>query len=346
MGSKPVSLQDIAAKAGVSKVTVSYALNGSGRVSAETRKLIQELARDMDYRPQLAAKLLRSNQKGQLGLIVAGQTERFAETGFSGPILGAFIEACENIGNGYHIEISSFGTGRRFIPPRCATGGMVDGLLIAGKTSPELEQWLLEQNTLPWIGFDEPAEYCVIQAFDVGVIRTIQYLCSMGHKRIAFVGGPKRYSQHGLGLEGFKRASQTFNLDIRYEKWISTIEIGLDTAADDFIPWAMDFLDTPDRPTAIHCQDLRFALALCYAAREHGLRVPDDLSIVGTGPSGYAENTCPALTALQPNYISAVNRAVGMLQQLIRGQRVIERQCWIEPTLVLRHSSGQAPHDA
>lgn len=343
MSSKAVSLRDIAVKAGVSKVTVSYALNGSGRVSSETRKQIQRLAREMDYRPQPAAKLLRSNQKGQLGLIFAGETERFAETGFSGPILGAFIEACENIGNGYHIESSTFGTGRRFVPPHCVIGSTVDGLVIGGKPSPELERWLHEDNTLPWISFDEPAEYSVIQAFDLGVMRTVQYYYSIGHRRIAFVGGPERYSQHRLGMEGFKKACHDFNLEARNDSWLTMMEIGLDTAADHYIPWAMDFLSTPEIPTAIHCQDLRFALALCYAARAKGLRIPEDLSISGTGPTSFAENTCPALTALQPNYVSGINRAVGMLQQLIRGQQVIERQCWIDPQLVLRNTTGPAP---
>ena len=174
-------------------------------------------------------------------------------------------------------------------------------------------------------------------------MRTVEYFYSVGHRRVAFVGGPERFSQHGLGLEGFRKACQNLDLDTHGGSWIQMMEIGLDTAADDYIPWAMDFLSGPEIPTAIHCQDLRFALALCYAAREKGLHVPRDLSISGTGPAGFAENTCPALTALQPNYVGAMNRAVGMLQQLIRGQQVIESQCWIDSLLVLRNSTGPAP---
>lgn len=340
MSQKPVTLMDLANRVGVSKVTVSRALNGSGRMSDKVRDEIRRVAVEMDYRPKLAAKFLRSDHTNQLELIITEPQAIMAQSGFFGPILAAFVNVCEADWRGYHIEICPR-EGAAFVPPQNVAGGLVDGVIVAGKASAELQAWLNENSLVPWVSLDEEAEYCVTQAYGRGVFQAVQYLVEAGHREILFVGGDDEFLVSQQAVEGFKKAVKTFGLaGGNAEPLIHRISLEMDLHAADFVDWARNILSVRPHSTAVYCNDLRLAHAFSFAAAMERIRIPEELSIIGLGPENYAVAGIPKVTSLHPNFKAAVARASAMIKQRIQGAAVVSPQCQVDMDFVMRGSTG------
>ncbi|MBN4061062.1 LacI family DNA-binding transcriptional regulator, partial [bacterium AH-315-I18] len=207
-----VTMQDVANRLGVSHTTISQVLRGVGRISEERQHEIRRVVQEMGYHPHVGAQLLSRKKTGQLGLIISQSLDIALESGFFGPILGNFISACQEEGQSYDIEVVSLDEAQPFEPPRQLTGQLVDGTLIAGGLRPALADWLRTQNR-PWVCIDDEAPYSVHSLLDDGVYQAVQHLAALGHRRIAFMGGPMKYRSHRLMRDGFDRAVLDFRLN-------------------------------------------------------------------------------------------------------------------------------------
>ena len=184
--SSNVTLKDIAAQAGVSHTAVSAALHGTGRISDEKREHILSVAKKMSYRPRLAAQMLRSNRTGHLGMIVCGvNLTDLMDSGFHGPIVSSFIQACEERDIRYHIEFAkeAVNPDDDFIPPAYFSGGMVDGALVVGYCDQPFAHWLEHENTRPWVSVGESAAYFVKDNSEQNVYQVAQHLVALGCER-------------------------------------------------------------------------------------------------------------------------------------------------------------------
>lgn len=337
------TVKDVALRAGVSHTTVSLALRGSPRVSMDRVRAIQKLAKDMDYQPRAAAQLLRGRRTGQIGLLFTGGVEA-AEAGLTGPILGQFIKACESEDIRYHIDF--LGTddvdGRT---PYQFTSGLADGSLVAGWVSPSVHAWLQHHPEYPWVSVDEPAEYAVTTAADDGIYQALQHLAALGHRRIAYCGGPDEYLTHRLGREGLRRAAADFGLtlcDVYTTPWPHVTrrqEIQL------FLTWAKRTLSAVNRPSAAICHGIHSARVFIHAALEKGLHVPEDISVISYGTAVDAEKGYPCLSCIEPDFSTVVRQALDMLQKRLAGRKIEQRKLAIPPTLVLRDTVAAARMD-
>lgn len=342
MGSqKRATLQEIAKACGVSKATVSMALRGVGNISSERVKDIRKVARDMNYRPALAAQMLRKQDSDYIGILMPHDAGAVVGSGFSSPILAHFINICEKQGQKYHVEFMQSTPGSCFIPPAQMTGGMVSGTLVAGHGGNEFNDWLENECSTPWVRIDEPGEFCVVSRIDSAMEQLVDSLAGLGHERICFIGGPIYYTSHRLGYEGFLKATKRNGMQ-------ASSNVGERVFAEDYsyeegVRWIVDKLSARNRPTAIICMGIFEARLTCQLAVECELRVPDDLSVVGFGPPGAGANNWPQISCLEPDYNVMVEQALRMLRCRLGGQ-LVSSDLWETPVnIVDRASVAVAP---
>lgn len=334
-----VTLKDIAACAGVSHTAVSAALHGTGRISDEKREHILSVAKKMSYRPKLAAQMLRSNRTGHLGIIVCGVSlTDLMDSGFHGPIVSSFIEACEERDIRYHIEFSKEPTSpeQGFVPPAYFAGGMVDGAIVAGYFDEQFAHWLETENQRPWVCIGESARYFVKDDSYRNVYQVVQHLVALGHRRIAFLHGDVSFNSNEEGLIGFEQACKDFRIE-SLPQWVQFIQVmprrdGIEKTA----AWAQKYLRVSDRPTAVICKGMGIARAVVSVAQQLQIHVPRQLSVIGFGTQAEAERSYPCMAHIQPDYPKIVHHALYMLEQLLAGREVVNPSSMVPANLEWR----------
>jgi DNA-binding LacI/PurR family transcriptional regulator len=343
-----VTVKDVARAAGVSHTAVSMAVRGVPGVSEDRRRQILAIAARLDYRPRAAASLLRAKRTGQIGVILSGKAEDVIFSTFLLQVMVYFVKVCEAEACKYHIEFMEPELDTEFQPPHQLTGGWVDGTIVVGDVGRNLRHWLTDQDLYPWVSMDEPSPYCVLTAMDQGVYEATQHLAALGHRRIAYAGGPLRFSTHRLGLEGFQRAAADFALAgsgdriWNHEFLASSTDDAMQAAAE----WAETLLVDPHtRPTAVLCHDMRLARALLFCAARRGVRIPQELSIIATGTSADATKTYPCLSSIEPDWETTARQAVRLLRDLVAGKTVRTGTHWVAPRLVNRQTVARPGTD-
>lgn len=341
---KRVTIKDLARQAGVSHTAVSKALRGHDDIGPALAARIRRLAEEAQYSPRAAAQHLQAGRTGQLGLVVA---IRDARTAFGGPslgqLLGAVVWESDRAGRRYIIEFMSPDSQAPFLPPYQVDGQMVDGTILIGDVGDALRNWLATRQGYPWVSVEEPAPYCVLGRMDVGMAVAVAHLHDVGHRRIAYGGGPQQYLTHRLGLKGFARVCQQHGLAVA-DGWVQHFPIGagVETVAASYT-WARSLLERPTRPTAIVCHGDVLARNAILAACEQGLRVPRDLSVVSCGPVSIAHHYHPCLTTVELDYVAMAREAMAMWCDLTDGRPVAEPCRWVATRMVDGNTVGPAP---
>ena len=331
-----VRLKDIAQHAKVSIMTVSKALRDEPDVSAATKARIKALASQMGYVPDSSAQGLRTKTTKLFGLIIPSSTN---------PIYARMMVAIEERAHelGYDILFAhSLNKSereelciRRFLSRR------VDGLFIAPVYRFEAEariyQEILVRKT-PTVLLGPPAAFC--KSFASVEIEELmasysatQHLLQLGHKRIAyFTGSPTAPWAHDR-FEGYRRALREAGLDVD-DKLVfqagSTIEDGTNAA--------LQMLNESCHATAVQAVSDLVAIGCANALLSQGLKIPEDISIVGFGNILTAEHfRVPLTTIRQPKHRLGI-AAMEIMMKLIRGERVQPRRLVAE--LVERKSTA------
>lgn len=341
-----VTVKDVARRAGVAVGTVSAALSGTGRISQECRERVRQVAREMGYQPKLAARLLRASSTGRLGLLLTDNEspQKASENGFTGPILMAFVAACERAGIGYHVEFLSQARYRdgEYPGPEQFRSGLVDGALVAGYIAPgPVRDWFTANaDRHPWISLDEPGPLSVMHDTASGVRRAVEYLAAKRHRDIGYFGSEVDYKVYREGLKGFTEAVQTFGINTAGGAWIKLVDekAGRALRIQNNIAAIDSLLNMPQRPTAIVCQSVLAARVVIHQAMRRGLLVPENLSVIGYGTESDAEKSLPRLDCIEPDHAEMVNKAVEMLRSKLRGEDVSQTLAIIPPQLVQRDS--------
>ncbi len=340
---KRVTIREIAAKAGVAVCTVSSALHGTGRISEVERERIRALASELGYQPQVAAQLLRSRTTGHVGLVLSGEANAISVlgTGHAGPILGQFLNLCEKRDVPYYVEFFRPKEAAAFSPPAKMAGGLVDGVIVGGYVSKELRAWL-QQEHWRWVSLCEPSDFCVLSADDVSTYEAVQQLATLGHRRIAYAGGSRKYLTHRLALAGFNRAMRDLKLPPVGDDWVSisgcTSEVATCREVASGQSWAARILAAKPRPTAIIALGTSFVRGIIHQAAQMGLKVPHDLSVIAVGLGVDAERAIPALSTMELDFGSLVDQALQMLLRRLEGHNEKPRAIRIPPRLVMRET--------
>jgi LacI family transcriptional regulator len=353
-----VTLKEIGKRAGVSDVAVWLALRNSPRVSAERRKQIQSVAREMGYQPNLAAGALRSRKSYTIGLLTGN---------FQTGITNLKVEAIEQIlvRERYHVLVG-FTRGeweRTFEYAHSMLARQVDGLIIADGTdvrqiSSKLLPSLKRRSVACVVvdpsskGYDKRLP-CVEVDRHAGMRQAGQHLVELGHRDIVYVFGLHPgvlRKMHGL-LEGVGDLPLR-GTNILEQGWCDLrarmkslprekLDMPLVREESEKAAYAKgtEIAGWRERPTAIAAVSDTIAMALINGLLDHGVRVPEDISVVGFDGAEETRFFRPALTTVRQPAPELAQAACEILLESIRTKTLPNKQRLITPELVVRDST-------
>lgn len=313
-----VSLKDIAQRAGVSLATVSNVVNGYRPVAEETRARVQRAIDDLGYTPNLSARHLRSGRTGIIALAIPElDNPYFAE------VAGAAIR--EATGSGYTLLLDHTEGDRQqeLMLLRGFREQIIDGLILSPVQlvrSDVLER--ASTTPLVLIGeavYDVPYDHIAIDNVAASHV-AVQHLVSLNRRRIAFVGAhpdANRQPAH-LRLRGYQEALATAGLELRPELVATT---GQFVRGDGYDAMA-GLLKLSDPPDAVFAYNDLVAIGAIRAIVEAGLRVPEDIAVIGFDDIEEGRFSNPTLTTISPDKEHIGRRAVGSLIARVEGRPV------------------------
>jgi LacI family transcriptional regulator len=320
-----MTLRDIARRAGVSTATVSRVLNGSADVSPSTRKAVLTAAGSHGLAP-----------RKRTGLIAV--TVPLVEGSYFAAMLGGIADAVDQAGMKLLLLPSGFERGRAAPLRERLRPDTADGAVLM--LPPESLEELFElQETMPIAIIDPRVPLdegipCVAATNAAGADAATQHLLDLGHRSIAVVTGPRGWAATEERRQGYNAA-------------LARARIRLDPALTEAGNWeipsgraaASALLDRAERPTAIFAFNDEMAIGAMQAARERGLRVPDDLSVIGFDGVERGELLEPQLTTVRQPLAEMGRMAVTLLLRLLERRSIEALRIELATRLVERGST-------
>ncbi|MCZ7568555.1 MAG: LacI family transcriptional regulator [Ardenticatenaceae bacterium] len=340
----PVTLRDVAQRAGYSVTTVSRALNGFSDVNEETRRHIQAVARELGYIPNLSARQLQTRRSQALGFVIPTPPERLNEPFFTEFLSAVGVEAARH---GYDLLISARAPDTHELETyrRLVQGGRVDGMVLVRGRRHDPRVDLLRRLDVPFVLFgrtDDDADYAWIDVDGTAGVRLATgHLLALGHTRIAYVSGPAHYSFVLRRQQGYEEALRAARRAVEPRRIIAVEHM---TEREGYQTGRM-LLAQAERPTAIVAVTDLVAYGVMRAVHNAGGRVGRDVAVVGfDGLASSAYSTPPLSTVFQP--IAEIgHRVVEILLTLVTARPSSWPQILISPTLVVRESSTGHPEN-
>jgi DNA-binding LacI/PurR family transcriptional regulator len=332
-----VTISDIAARAGVSKGAVSYALNGRPGVSDTTRERILAIAGELGWYPNRAARALSVERADACGLVLARPAKTLAlepffmefisgiESALSARSIALTIQLVESLEDEIEVYRRWFGERR------------VDGVLVADlrKEDPRVEE--LVRLGLPAVVIGGPVKNRALPAIwhdEAGVVvEAVRYVAALGHRRIARVAGVPEFVHTEQRTEGFLSATRELGLEAEV--------IATDYSAESGARVTRKLLSAPEPPSAIIYDSDLLAVTGLGVAQQMGFAVPDDVSIVGWDDSLISQVVHPPLTAITRDIVAYGDLAIRHLLEVIEGRTTDDVET-LRGELTPRGSTGPA----
>lgn len=330
-----ITIQDVARVAGVSVSTVSRVLNDKDDVALETYEKVQRVIAELGYTSSLAAKSMRSRKTNTIGLTVRT---------LSDPFTIEVIKGIDQAINDFGYDLIIYTSGNHTKDSEAAgewdyiarlNGTLTDGIIITTPTTTHLP------SAFPLVTIDPHIQNenlpSVITTNRDGALAVMEYLISLGHRRIGFIGGRSDLQSAIRRQQGYEDGLRRAGFSVIPE----LIQAGDYTRKTGY-DCAQKLLSLPDPPTAIFAANDQSAIGAMEAAREAGLRVPADLSIVGFDNIPQTPYTTPPLTTVDQSIDEMGYVATKMLIELIQGKPLENRLHKIPTRLIIRDSCQTA----
>lgn len=332
-----MSIKKLAEHLGLSKSTVSRALNGYSDVNPDTRNKVLCAAQEIGYRANPTAKRLASGKSRNVGIILPANSRMFVSPAFSKVLAGAstFLSKYE-----YQLIVTTISDWQEEQQVYCdfITSGLVDGLFIVRTRSNDQRISLLQKHQFPYVchgfasGFtnDSFVDVDNKQAFYELTKRQIEF----GHSHIAFLDAPIELTLSQARKQGYLKAMHEAHLTID-ERWI----LNGDLNEGDAMKMTKEIMSLAKRPTSILCADDTMALGTIAACEELGYQPGVDVAIAGYGDYEHSRYTKPSITTLKYDaYAVGGEMAKLMLNKLDNMQ--FDIQNWYLAEIVARQSDA------
>jgi len=318
--------KEIADRLGLSQPTVSRILSGANgyRVAADTKQRVLDAAKEMDYRPNAVARSLRQRRTNIVGFY-SGYAALDTRHDFIAAMVGGLQAACEPTNldlllHGVHSARPAEEVYSELVD------GRIDGLFFHGALNNPLIA-MLAMSSLPVIALADPVKDIpsVVADNAAGMRLIVEALWAKGHRSIAFLAPPVMFASVEDRISAFQQVMKDHGATVAQSK-VLTIPIEdrtqLSLPIEDTKDVLRGILESPDRPTAICCWNDRAAYNLLWRCLQSGIRVPEDLAIVGF--DGFVETKLPFrnLTTVSVNYGELAQTALKIMLNLIAGQQV------------------------
>jgi LacI family transcriptional regulator len=332
--SKRSTMAQIAMEAGVSTTTVSKVLNQLPGVGAQTRARIQQVIEQRDYVQNHAARHLRKGQSGLLDLVIMR-----LEGGYDLAIMQGVQDALEESGHRLVIFATNEDEATERLWLRRLLDQSTDGvLLLLPYEQVGIANALMEQN-IPFIAIGDrndtkTAAFPTIgSTIWLGGYTAIEYLISLGHRRIGIITGPLHLMTSRARLAGYREALERAGIPVD-----PALICEGNYLLGDGVQQTYALLEQPDPPTAIFAGNDAQAAGVYQALYHRNIRIPDAMSVIGFDDVMYTAQMSPPLTTIHQPLAEMGKMAANMLLRLIDGQRLDSNHVELSTSLVVRES--------
>jgi DNA-binding LacI/PurR family transcriptional regulator len=332
MNKKKATVYTVAKHAGVSIATVSRTLADSRRVAPETRERVIKAIEELNFEPNLSARRLAHNKTETIALVFPD---------ISGPFYSTVIRGVEQEAGRRNHNVLIYGTHGKEGSGRYLRKliSKVDGLIIMARSIDEDSLCSLERQGVPFVLLGQPNGQiqCSTIAVDneAGAHNAAAHLLGHGHQRIGIITGPENSPDNKGRLQGYRKA---------------ILDAGISLHEDMIIPGNFKYeggriaihnlLEATSPPTAVLAANDEMAIGAIDAALQRGLRVPEDLAVIGFDDIQMAALTRPSLTTVRQPMQLLGEAAVTLLFDRLENPEALSRHEVLETRLVVRRSCG------
>ncbi|MGJ8681320.1 LacI family DNA-binding transcriptional regulator [Paraglaciecola sp.] len=334
-----LGIKDIAALAKVSPATVSRVFSAPELVSQKTLDKVKKVVDELGYRPNRMGASLRTRKSGNIVAIIPDITK---------PVNAGIIRAIEQGAQtaGYSVLLGDTQglEERERHYADLVSHGQADGILLFGSRIPfKVDESLPLASQLPpmvngneGIESDEIVKVAVDN--EAAAKAAIDYLISIGHKRIAAITGPDDVPSSNKRLRGYCAALKAAGIDID-----PALQIIGDYDVKSGVKCTQRLLLLRERPTAIFCFNDDMAIGAMQFLQQQGFKIPDDISVMGFDDINYAEYVSPSLTTVHQPLQEIGSACIDLLLKQLKGESVEPGTQYLPYTLMIRNSTGVAP---
>ncbi|WP_214828290.1 LacI family DNA-binding transcriptional regulator [Exiguobacterium sp. s26] len=318
------TIYDLAKKTGFSITTVSKALNNYKDVSEKTRAKILQAAAEMDYLPNAHAQSLSTKKSWAIGVMFSEANEVGMKHPFFNGIIESFRHATEE--HGYDLIFASRNLRNRDMSYlEHFKHRAVDGIVVICSDRMDEQVQELMQSDIPIVVVDMDSANCSVVYSDnsEGARMAVNYLYELGHRAIAHIAGDSSIDAGAARVKGYELAMHALDLPIQPGYLVNAGFFSVEEGKQ-----AMEqLLQLPSPPTAVFVAGDQMAIGAIEAVHEHGLRVPEDISIIGYDDIEMIKYITPKLTTIRQDTDEIGEAAAELLiEQMTAKERRTERR--------------------
>jgi LacI family transcriptional regulator len=332
-----ITLADIARKAGVSKMTVSRVISGKGRIAAGTRVRVMRIIDELGYHPNLIARSLASRRSMILGVIIPWKERLLLDNYFAQVLSGVTDVALRR---NYRILLCPVEIDRsdRKQYVGITRSRLLDGLVLVQTKTDDPNIDGLADSGFPFVlvnqrRYTKNCSFVDSQNIQ-GAQTAVRYLYDRGHRDIAFVAGSLDESNARDRFQGYRQTLKALGLPYREERVVYG-DFSEETARRE----SARLLQGGGRPTAVFCSDDYMAIGVMRRIHESGLRVPEDVAVIGFDDIEMAAHLQPSLTTVRQQMVELGRTSADILLTLIEGGRKASVRRLLPTELVKRNSA-------
>lgn len=327
------TIYDIAKAAGVSIATVSKVINGTGRISTETRERVNEIMQELDYQPSVVASALTGKSTFTIGLLIPD---------LANPLYAEIARSVEDRGRelGFNLVMCSTDNNPKregnyisFLKQK-----RVDGIIISTGISNEDVLGNIVEQKIPvaLVTKDMPglnADSVKVDDFS-GAYQAVKHLVDLGHRHIAFLTEDLNLQSSKERARGYRYALKEADIDAGSQFCIESV-----SSVQEGKRHALAMLQAEHSPTAIFASNDLLAIGVVQAAKELRLTIPWDVSVIGYDNTMLASIIDPPLTTVSQPIAQMGRQVMDLVIQEVRGEKQDKQRIVLMPELIVRQST-------
>lgn len=331
-----VNYNDIAKLAKVSSTTVSHVINETRLVLPETKKRVLAAMKKLNYQPNLLARGLAIGQTHTVGLVISD---------IRNPFYPELVQGVEELAvkNEYNIFLcnTDYDIEKGLKSIGVLIRKKVDGIIVASSQADSLLIKELINTKVTFVLVDWGKRNIDVDSlyFDyrTGIAEAIDYLISLSHRKIYFISGPKNLKTAKIRIRNFTDVVEKYkddDLDYEIIEGDHRIEGGMKAA--------QKILREKKLPTAVICSNDLTAIGVMKAFKAGGIKIPDDISIIGLDNIALTEIVSPALTTIELERYKIGSTAMGLLLNRIKDKKLPKQTGIFKTKLIIRESTSKS----
>lgn len=328
------TIYDVAKSSGYSITTVSKVLNNNPNVSKRATEKVMAAVKELGYIPYSSARTLATKKSNMIGVVFSEERD----VGITHPFFSEVIEGFKKQVELYHYDLLF--VSRNIAPHQNYHDHLrhrgVDGVIVLNVHFEDEEMKLFKESDLPSVFIDTDIENANVVYSDnlLGCSLAIDYLYGLGHRKIAHISGSSATFTGAERVRGFKKAIEKYKLNIPHDYQVDGGYYSYDGGRSAM----MKLLSHPDRPTAIFVSGDEMAVGAIKAAKELGVRIPEDISIIGFDDIAFSKHLEPSLTTIMQDKDLIGRQAATLLLNQINGLPINNRTNIVPVRLIKRNS--------